>query len=110
MRFSRLLPLPVALAIVAPALSGQTAATAADINRLVGPGSVGTLTYRDYSTEARTVIKAALLLTRILEATTTDASWDFRIAYADEPHANRGETVTFSADGRVFRKATATVR
>jgi hypothetical protein len=107
---SRLLSFAVAMAIGASALSAQPAVAAADLDRLVGPGWVGTLTYRDYSTEARTAIKASLLLARMPSAPATDARWDLRVAYADEPHANSGEIITVSADRRVFRKATVTAR
>ncbi len=111
----------VALApVVAPALAAQSAvaaptgsvesaltsvATASDLDRLVGSGWTGTLTYRDYTTEARTTIKAALLFTRSSTVGDEAARWDFRIAYADEPHANSGEIVSLAPDGRWFRGA-----
>ena len=111
MLLSRLLPLCIALVVVAPATAAaQATASPVDIDRLAGPGWTGTLTYRDYSSGARTTIKAAPLIARIAAAPGAGASWDFRLAYADEPHANRGDTISLSADGRRFRNATVTER
>lgn len=102
--------LAVTLALRATVLSAQAAVTSKDIDRLVGPGWHGTLTYRDYTTEARTTIKSALLLQKIPASTATDARWDMRIAYADEPHANSGDTISLSTDGKRFRDAIVTER
>jgi hypothetical protein len=88
---------------IAPTLSAQASALPADIDRLVGPTWTGTLTYRDYSNGARTSIKAALRVSRLPVASGAPAQWDMRIAYADEPHANSGDTISLSADGRRFR-------
>lgn len=106
----RILPLAIALAIGAPSVAAQGTATAADLDRLVGPGWSGSLTYRDYSNDARTAIKAALLLARMADDENGGARWDFRVAYADEPHANSGDTISLSLDGRRFRNATVTER
>lgn len=110
MTLLRIVSLAIGLAVSASALSAQGAATAADFDRLVGPGWSGTLTYRDYSSDARTTIKAALLLARIADDVSAAARWDFRVAYADEPHANSGDTISLSADGRRFRNAIVTER
>lgn len=110
MRLLRLLTVAVTLTLFAPAISAQSAVTPQDFEALVGPGWAGTLTYRDYTTEARTTIKAALLLTRMAGALEGGSRWDFRIAYADEPHANSGDTISLSADGRRFRNATVVER
>lgn len=106
----RLLALAVTLVLTARPLPAQLAAAPSDIDRLVGPGWTGTLTYRDYSSEARTTIKAALLLTRIMLPPDAGARWELRVAYADEPHANSGDTIVLSTDGRRFRNATVMVR
>lgn len=98
------------LAVSATVLGAQATASAKDIDRLVGPGWKGTLTYRDYTTEARTTIKSALLLQRVPAAGEAESRWDMRIAYADEPHANSGDTISLSKDGRYFRNATVTER
>jgi len=98
------------VALAASAATAQSAALRADLDRLVGPGWSGTLTYRDYTTDARTTIKAALLLAKLPDAPDGSARWDFRIAYADEPHANSGDTISLAADGRRFRKATVVER
>lgn len=107
---TRVLFLAATLALRATALSAQAAATSKDIDRLVGPGWRGTLTYRDYTTNARTTIKSALLLQKLAAAATSESRWDMRIAYADEPHANSGDTISLSTDGRQFRNATVTER
>lgn len=120
MRPHQLLALVIATTLSATAVSGQTAtrqaaatqvaatqaaATPADIDRLAGPGWTGTLTYRDYTTEARTTIKAAPLITRLSAPDGSGAQWDFRMAYADEPHANTGDTLRISPDGTRLRDA-----
>lgn len=106
----RLLSLVALRVVTAPALAAQTAAATGDIDRLVGPGWTGTLTYRDYISEARTTIKAALLLARIAPPADAGARWELRVAYADEPQANSGDTISLSTDGRRFRDATVTER
>ncbi|MCA0374623.1 MAG: hypothetical protein LCH84_03070 [Gemmatimonadetes bacterium] len=107
MLFRSLLPLAalLALSVASPAAHAQAAANAADIERIAGPGWRGTLTYRDYTTEARTTIQAAPLLVRLPPPAGGGTRWEFRMAYADEPHANSGDTITLSADGRRFRDA-----
>lgn len=105
MRPTRLLHVVLATLLFAPPLLAQATATRADIDRLAGPGWAGTLTYRDYTTEARTTIKAAPLVLRLVDAADGGAQWDFRMAYADEPHANSGDTLRLSADGRRLRGA-----
>jgi hypothetical protein len=106
----RLPSIAVVLVLMASALSAQASVTPADIDRLAGPGWTGTLTYRDYSSESRTTIKAALLIARIEKPTDAGTGWDFRVAYADEPHANSGDTISLSTDGRRFRNAMVTER
>ncbi len=110
MLVTRVTCLAAALALHAAVLSAQAAATPKDIDRLVGPGWRGTLTYRDYTSDARTTIKSALLLQKLSAAAAADTRWDMRIAYADEPHANSGDTISLSKDGRQFRNATVTER
>ena len=105
MRVLHLLAILVSVAFSVTAAHAQASASRTDFDRLMGPGWTGTLTYRDYTTEARTTIKAALLLAKLPDATDGSARWDFRIAYADEPHANSGDTITLAADGRRFRDA-----
>jgi hypothetical protein len=105
MRILRLPLFALAVALSAVEVHAQATALRSDVDRLVGPGWSGTLTYRDYTTEARTTIKAALLLTKLPDDTDASARWDFRIAYADEPHANSGDTISLSADGQRFRRA-----
>jgi hypothetical protein len=105
MRPLQLTTLALAIAVSASTAHAQATALRTDVDRLVGPGWSGTLTYRDYTTDARTTIKAALLLTKLPDAVDASARWDFRIAYADEPHANSGDTISLSADGRRFRRA-----
>jgi hypothetical protein len=106
----RLLSASLVLALSAPVLAAQTTVAASDIDRLVGPGWTGTLTYRDYSNDARTSITAALLLTRMASPADAGARWDLRVAYADEPHANSGDTISLSPDGRRFRNSTVMER
>lgn len=102
--------LALAVSLSASELHAQATALRTDFDRLVGPGWTGTLTYRDYTTEARTTIKAALRLTKLPDATDGSTRWDFRIAYADEPHANSGDTIALAADGRRFRGANVVER
>ncbi|WP_309670941.1 hypothetical protein [Gemmatimonas sp.] len=106
----RLLQLAIATALTATSVLAQATATPADIDRLVGPGWTGTLTYRDYTTEARTTIKAAPLLVRLSHGPDGGARWDFRMAYADEPHANSGDTLVLTADRRALRGASIVSR
>lgn len=115
MRSYLLIQFVVATALSATAFSAQTAtaqaaATRADIDRLTGPGWTGTLTYRDYTTEARTTIKAAPLVTRLGVSADGAALWDFRMAYADEPHANTGDTLRLSPNGTTLRGASVVER
>jgi hypothetical protein len=110
MHWLRLLTVTVSLTLSAPTLFAQATVAPKDFDELVGPGWAGTLTYRDYTTEARTTIKAALLLARMAGPLDGGARWDLRIAYADEPHANSGDTISLSADGRRFRNATVVER
>jgi len=105
MRPTRLLYVVLTLVLFAAPLLAQATATPADLDRLAGPGWTGTLTYRDYTTEARTTIKAAPLVLRLQAAADGGAQWDFQMAYADEPHANSGDTLRLSADGRRLRDA-----
>lgn len=86
-------------------VGNRLTASPADLDRLTGPGWAGTLTYRDYTSEARTTIKAAPLVQRLGDAADGGAQWDLRMAYADEPHANSGDTLRLSADGRRLRGA-----
>lgn len=102
--------LACALALPLAELSAQSGAMPSDLNRLTGATWTGTLTYRDYSTDARTSIKAGLQLVPIAASPARDARWEWRVAYADEPHANSVDTVALSADGRTFRGATVTER
>ena len=110
MQLHRLLCAIIGIALIATSTHAQATALRTDVDRLVGPGWSGTLTYRDYTTDARTTIKAALLLTKLPDATDASARWDLRIAYADEPHANSGDTISLAADGRRFRRATVVER
>jgi hypothetical protein len=105
MRPARLLSPIFAMVLLAAPLLAQPTASPADLDRLAGPGWAGTLTYRDYTTEARTTIKAAQLLMRLGDAADGSAHRDFQMAYADEPHANSGDTLRLSADGRRLRGA-----
>jgi len=100
-----LLYVVLTLVLSAAPLLAQATATPADLDRLAGPGWAGTLTYRDYTTEARTTIKAAPLVLRLQAAADGGAQWDLQMAYADEPHANSGDTLRLSADGRRLRGA-----
>lgn len=93
----------------APA-AGQVAAKADDIDRAAGAGWSGTLTYRDYTSEQRTVISAALQLTRVAPAANGDARWEWRVLYPKEPQENSADTVVLSANGRRFRGAEVTER
>ncbi len=101
----RLLPLLLATALSASVSLAQATVSPADLDRLTGPGWTGTLTYRDYTSEARTTIKAAPLVVRLGNAADGAAQWDYRMSYADEPHANSGDTLRLSADGRRLRGA-----
>lgn len=106
----RLLQLAMATVLTATRVLAQATAKPADIDRLAGPGWNGTLTYRDYTTEARTTIKAAPLLVRLSDGPDGGARWDFRMAYADEPHANSGDTLVLTADRRALRGASIVSR
>lgn len=103
MRLPHLMSPVLALVFCTAPLFAQATATPADLDRLTGPGWVGTLTYRDYTTEARTTIKAAPLIRRLGDARDGSAQWEFKMSYADEPHANTGDTLRLAADGRRFR-------
>ncbi|MCU0617083.1 MAG: hypothetical protein MUD17_08390 [Gemmatimonadaceae bacterium] len=111
MHLTRFLPIALSVTLCSSSLAAQTSgATAADVDRIAGPGWTGTLTYRDYTTEASTTIKAAPLLVRLTDAPDGGTRWEFRMAYADEPHANSGDTLSLSADGRTLRGATVIAR
>jgi hypothetical protein len=98
------------IGLFAPTLSAQAVATPDDIDRLQGAAWTGTLTYRDYSTDARTSIKSGLRLDRLAAAASGEARWALRISYADEPHANSADTITLATTGRIFRGASVTER
>jgi hypothetical protein len=83
----------------------DAAVTAADIDRLTGAPWNGTLTYRDYTSQLQTTIESSLLMIRLPQQPDGAAAWDMRVAYADEPHANSGETAVLTRGGRVFRDA-----
>jgi hypothetical protein len=92
------------LALLLPAaLAAQTAALPGDIDRLTGPAWTGTLTYLDYTTAKPTTIRSGQLVVRLADRPDGSHAWDIRTSYADEPHADRGETVLLSADGTTFR-------
>ncbi len=98
------------LCVGIPVTHGQTAdsgavVTAADVDRLTGAPWKGTLTYLDYTSHAQTTIKSSLVMARLPETKAGDAAWDMRVGYADEPHANSGETAVLKRGGRVFRDA-----
>lgn len=76
---------------------------AADIDLLTGGIWRGTLTYLDYTSHVQTTIKSSLLLTRLPAQPDGAAAWDMRLGYADEPHANSGETAVLARGGGVFR-------
>lgn len=77
--------------------------TVADIDRLTGAPWSGTLTYLDYTSHKQTTIKSSLLMTRLPAGADGAFAWDMRVGYADEPHANSGETAVLGRGGRVFR-------
>ena len=64
---------------------------------------MGTLTYLDYTSHVQTTIKSSLLMTRLPEQSDGAFAWEMRVGYADEPHANSGETTVLVRGGRVFR-------
>jgi hypothetical protein len=77
--------------------------TATDIDRVTGEPWRGTLTYLDYSSHVQTTIKSSLLMARLPEQPDGAFAWDMRVGYADEPHANSGETAVLARGGHVFR-------
>lgn len=74
--------------------------TATDIKRLTGGPWRGTLTYLDYTKPVQTTIKSSLLMMRLPEHPDGAIAWEMSVGYADEPHANSGETVVTEQDGQ----------
>ena len=74
-----------------------------DIDRLTGLPWSGALTYLDYTSHVQTTIKSSLLMTRLPEQSDGAFAWEMRVGYADEPHADSGETAVLMRGGRVFR-------
>ena len=95
----------IGAAVVVGVMGCQTAPAigAADIDRLTGPQWMGTLTYLDYTSHVETTIKSSLLVARLPEQPDGAFAWDMRVGYADEPHANSGETAVLARGGRFFR-------
>lgn len=87
------------------AVNTNAAVSAADIDRLTGAPWTGTLTYRDYTSQLQTRIKSSLLMIRLPQQPDGAAAWEMRVGYADEPHANSGETAVLTRSGRIFRDA-----
>ena len=85
------------------AVSAGAVVSATDIDRLTGAPWTGTLTYLDYTSHVPTTIKSSLLMTRLPEQSDGAFAWEMRVGYADEPHANSGETAVLMRGGRVFR-------
>jgi hypothetical protein len=85
------------------AVNASAAMISADIDRLTGAPWKGTLTYLDYTSHLETTIKSSLLVTRLPQQPGGTSAWDMRVGYADEPHANSGETAVLTRDGHVFR-------
>lgn len=79
------------------------AVMAGDIDRLTGAPWTGTLTYLDYERQVPTTIKSSLQVARLPDPAGGAAAWDMRVGYADEPHANSGETLVLPRGGRTFR-------
>ena len=77
--------------------------TATDIDRLTGEPWRGTLTYLDHTSPVQTTIKSSLLMTRLPDQPDGAIAWDMSVGYADEPHANSGETAVLARGGRIFR-------
>jgi hypothetical protein len=86
------------------AVTAGAVVTATDIDRLTGEPWKGTLTYLDYTSDVETTIKSSLLVARLPDRPNGALAWDMRVGYADEPHANSGETILLARAGRVFRK------
>lgn len=74
-----------------------------DLKRLQGREWVGELTYLDYSSNKKTVIKSNLKVTRV---GTDGRVWQFEYLYPDEPKANDKSEVRLGADGRTFNDQT----
>lgn len=68
-----------------------------DIDHIAGSW-VGTLTYRDFTTDKQVAIPAAMTVTKVGEL----AAWEFRISYPKEPGMSGVETVALNQDGALF--------
>lgn len=68
-----------------------------DVDRIAGAW-VGTLTYRDFTTDKQVVIPAAMTVAKVGEL----AAWEFRISYPKEPGMSGVETVALNKDGAMF--------
>ena len=67
-----------------------------DLVPLLGGPWMGTLTYRDYSSNKEVSIPSNLTVTRSIEQNRT---WIFEYEYPKEPKANSKESVVISEDG-----------
>lgn len=68
-----------------------------DLKVLEGSEWVGSLTYRDYSSNKSTEIKSNILVSRSKD---DRSSWVFDMRYPLEPKANKASDVRLSADGK----------
>lgn len=83
---------------------------ASDLDLLTGSPWAGTLTYLDYTSSKPTSIRSTMEISRRPAGSTAADSWELRIGYNDEPHANESEVVEISGGGAAFRGQMVTER
>lgn len=96
MRFA-LVTLLLAVAFIASA-SGQ-AVSGSELKVLEGGEWVGNLTYLDYGSNKKTLIKSNL---KVMPTGADGRAWVFEYVYPDEPKANGKSEARLSVDGRTF--------
>lgn len=103
--------LSVAILIISVLLVAASAQTATispdDLKTLEGPPWIGGLTYLDYSSNKKTLIKSNVTVSR---SAADKFTWTFEYQYPDEPKANSKESVVLSPDGKTFDGETVVAR
>lgn len=93
----RCLCLALFMIVCALSTQGQTPSVKPeDFAPLLGGPWIGTLTYRDYSSNKEVSIASNL---KVIRATENNRAWIFEYEYPKEPKANSKETVVISEDG-----------
>ncbi|MDI1241691.1 MAG: hypothetical protein PSX80_07195 [bacterium] len=90
------LALTIALCLLTFTASGQSVRDK-DLKPLEGQTWIGTLTYRDYGSGKKTLIKSNLSVQK-----KSGDVWSFSYVYPDEPKANSSSEVILAAEGKML--------